>query len=263
MKTQLLIIDAQVDFCRPGAALSVPGADEDTKRLATMLVRSFDMFDDIRVTLDSHQPVHIAHPICWVDKNGKHPAPFTLIQLQDVEGTNPQWKAANPTWQQRQVDYIKALAAGGRYVLCIWPPHCLIGTEGHSLMPEINAALRKWQDTFAMVDFVTKGSNPLTEHYSVVKADVPDASDPSTQINTSFIRRLQEADRILIGGQALSHCVCNSVTDIANEFGDEHVQKLILLEDACSPVPSFEAMADNFIKEMTARGMKIAKTTDF
>lgn len=262
-RTQLLIIDAQVDFCRPDGALSVPGADQDTTRLATMVNRCFDMLDDIRVTLDSHQPVHIAHPICWVDKDGNHPGPFTLINLEDVEGTSPKWRAFNPTWQQRQVDYVKALKEGARYVLCIWPPHCLIGTEGHTIMPELNDALRKWQDTFALIDYVTKGSNPLTEHYSVVKADVPDPKDPSTQLNTHFIRRLQEADRVLVGGQALSHCVANSVRDIATEFGDEHIKKLVLLEDACSPVPSFENMADDFIKEMTGRGMQLAKTTDF
>ncbi len=263
MKTQLLLIDPQVDFCRPGGALYVKGADEDAGRLAKLITRSLDMFNAIRVTLDSHQPVHIAHPICWVDKHGNHPDPFTLITVEDVAGPNPKWKAFHPAWQQRQAAYVEALKAGSRYVLCIWPPHCLIGTEGHTVMPELSEALRQWQDRFALVDFVPKGGNPHTEHYSVVKAEVPDPEDPSSQLNTRFISRLQTADRMLIAGEALSHCVANSVRDIAAEFGHEHIKKLVLLEDASSAVPGFEAFADDFLKEMTAKGMQTAKTTDF
>jgi len=114
-----------------------------------------------------------------------------------------------------------------------------------------------------MVDFVTKGSNPFTEHYSVVRADVVDPTDPTTDINMGFIRRLQEADEILVGGQALSHCVANSITDIAKEFGSEHTKKIVILEDACSAVPGFESMADDFMKSAKDLGIRFAKTTDF
>lgn len=289
MKTQLLVIDPQNDFCLPAShplaaqfpvvpylpnntrqgALFVQNADQDCLRLAKFIDRSLDFIDDIRVTLDSHQPVHIAHAISWIDAQGNHPGPFTLIQVADVEGQNAKWRASNPTWQQRQVDYVKALAAGGRYVLVIWPPHCLISTIGHAVFPELGESLRKWQDQFAMIDYVTKGSNPFTEHYSVVKADVVDPTDPTTDINKGFIDRLQEADQILIAGQALSHCVANSVRDIAAEFGDAHIKKLVLLEDTTSPVGDqgtstmFADMAAGFIKEMVGRGMRVAKTTDF
>lgn len=262
-KTQLLIIDPQVDFCEPQGALFVAGAVEDSIRLGKMISRSLDLIDDIRVTLDSHQPVHIAHPIAWVDKDGRNPDPFTVISVADVDGRDPRWTAANPGWRQRQIDYVKALATGGRYILVIWPPHCLISTPGAAVTAPIGEALRKWQDQFAMVDFVTKGSNPFTEHYSVVRADVVDPADPTTDVNTGFIRRLQEADEILVAGQAYSHCVANSVRDIATEFGPEHVKKIVLLEDAMSSVTGFEGMADDFRKDALAMGIRIAKTTDF
>ena len=262
-KIQLLLIDTQIDFCDPTGALFVPNADEDSKRTGKMIAKNLDLFDDIVATLDSHQPVHVAHPICWVDAKGNHPKPFTEIAEADVIGKTPKWKAFNPAWQDRQVNYVKALKAGGRYTLVIWPPHCLISTTGHAITAPVGEALRKWQDQFAMIDFVTKGSNPFTEHYSVVKADVVDPQDSTTNINAKFIQRLQAADKILIAGQALSHCVANSVRDIASEFGDAHVKKLVLLTDASSPVPGFEAAADKFIKEMTAKGMATAKTTDF
>lgn len=262
MKKELLLIDCQIDFCSPNGALYVPNADKDAQVIARFIKNNISTLDDIRVTLDSHQPVHIAHPICWVDRAGKHPDPFTQINEEDVLGKTPRWKAYNPAWQARQLDYVQKLKAGGRYTLVIWQPHCLIGTVGHALVPEVSESLKIWQDEFAMVDFVVKGSNPFTEHYSVVKADVEDPTDFTTGLNTGFVERLQAADEILVAGQALSHCVANSVRDIAAEFGDDQVKKLVLLEDACSPVPGFESLAEDFLREMKAKGMRVAKTTD-
>jgi len=69
---------------------------------------------------------------------------------------------------------------------------------------------------------------------------------------------------ILVAGEAGSHCLANTVTDIVNNFVDpKYIQKIVLLTDATSPVPGFESAQDNFISEMTNRGMQIAKTTDF
>ena len=39
MRIELLIIDPQISFCDPDGELFVPGADEDMKRLATMINR--------------------------------------------------------------------------------------------------------------------------------------------------------------------------------------------------------------------------------
>ncbi len=261
---QLLVIDPQIDFCDPKGALYVAGADKDMERLSQMVLKHGDKIDDIRVTLDSHQRVHIAHPICWVDQQGKNPGPFTMISEDDVTGTNPKWRAFNPAWQKKQVDYVKALKAGGRYVLVIWPPHCLIGSNGHSVYPVLFDAISDWQNKyFGTIDFVTKGSNLFTEHYSVVKADVPDSSDPSTNINTSFVQRLESATDILVAGEALSHCVANSVRDILNEFGQEHAKKFVILTDATSSVTGFEKMGEDFIAEMKALGMRFSTTTTF
>ena len=132
-------------------------------------------------------------------------------------------------------------------------------------MPELLAALGDWErDNFAVVDFVTKGSNIFTEHYSAVKADVPDPQDPTTQINKTLIKTLMDSDLVFIAGQALSHCVANTVRDIADAFGDEsYVKKLVLITDASSSVVGFETLGTDFVREMTARGMQTATTVDF
>ena len=200
-RIELLIIDPQNDFCNEKvvdsggkiieqAALYVAGAEDDMTRLAAMIDRIGDKLHDIHVTMDSHRLVDISHPIFWVDGNGNNPPPFTMITADDVRmGV---WKAKNPGYQRRASEYVNALKDNKRYDLCIWPPHCLIGYWGHNYFPAIGQALLKWEDeAFANVDVVTKGSNPYTEHYSGVQADVPDSTDPSTQLNTKLITTLE------------------------------------------------------------------------
>ena len=262
-RIELLIIDPQVDFCDPKqGALFVPGAEQDMNRLAAMVRRLKNKIDDIHVTLDSHHFIHIAHPIFWKDSRGQHPPVFTSISSTDVE--EGVWTPTVPSLYRRALDYVHKLEQNGRYALTIWPPHCLIGSPGHTVFPELFAALTEWESRFAFVDYVTKGSNILTEHYSAVQADVPDPADPATQINTRLIQTLENADMIVIAGEARTHCLANTVRDVANNFGaDSFVSKLVLLTDAASDIPGFETHAQNFMTEMVGRGMQLSTTTEF
>ncbi len=262
-RVELLVIDPQVDFCDPArGALYVPGAEEDMRRLAAMVRRLKGRLDDVHVTLDSHHFIHIAHPVFWKDSRGAHPPVFTSISRAEVE--QGVWTTTVPGLYRRALEYVQRLARNGRYGLTIWPPHCLIGSPGHAVFPELFAAFREWEERFAFVDYVTKGSNLLTEHYSAVQADVPDPSDASTQINTRLVRALEGADLVAVAGEARTHCLANTVRDIADNFGDDRlVSKLVLLEDASSDIPGFEPHAEAFIREMTARGMQVSTTTEF
>lgn len=262
MQTALLIIDPQKDFCDPSGALFVPGAQEDTARLARMVRRLAPTLDSIHVTLDSHHLVDIAHPIFWTDSAGNHPAPFTILSVAEVE--SGRWTTTQPGAYARALAYVQALAMHGRYPLCLWPPHCLIGSAGHAVMPDLFAALAAWEERFAVVDYVAKGSNLWTEHYSAIQADVPDPADPGTQVNTALLQALLKTDVIAVAGEAGSHCVANTVRDIADNFGDDRfVSKIVLLTDAVSPVPGFESFQEDFLREMVARGVNLSTTTDF
>lgn len=261
-KTHLITIDPQVDFCDPKGALFVTGADKDMERLAAFINANQQRISEIHCTLDSHQVIHIAHPIFWANSKCENPTPFTVITVEDV--TNGSWRPFHPGLQQYAQNYVETLKKNGRYALCIWPPHCLIGTRGHSISPLVSDALIAWETkTISRVNFITKGSNFLTEHYSGVMADVPDDGDPTTKLNTDLIKVLKEADEILITGEALSHCVANTIRDIAAKFGDDNIKKFVLLEDTSSNVPGFEKMGTDFVKEMVGRGMRLAKTTSW
>src|SRR5688572_10588714 len=85
MNARLLIIDPQNDFCDiPGAALPVPGANADMRRLAGLMQQARGKLTDITVTLDSHASVGIERTTFWTAANGKPVAPFTQIVASDV-----------------------------------------------------------------------------------------------------------------------------------------------------------------------------------
>lgn len=255
-KVHLLLIDPQEDFVSPTGSLSVPGADADMGRVAEMIKRLGSKLEDIHVTLDQHHLLDVAHPMMWRDKDGNQPDPFTIITAKDIE--DGAWTPVRPSFTRKMIEYAKGLEYSNRYPLCIWPPHCMIGTPGACIVESVREALDAWvKDSPAIVDFVSKGSNIWTEHYSGVKAEVPDPGDPSTQLNTRLIQTLEEADEVLIAGEAGSHCLANSVRDIADGFSDDsYVAKFTLLTDGTSPVTGFENLQADFITEMTGRGMQ-------
>jgi nicotinamidase/pyrazinamidase len=259
--SHLFIVDPQNDFCDPRGALYVDGAEKDMERLAAFVRRTKDRWSAIHVTLDSHHLFDVDHPIFWKDPRGNPPSPFTTISVADVE--TGRWTPAVPTLRDRMLRYVRDLDANGRYPLTIWPPHCLIGSWGHNVYAPLYEALLDWERGLATIDYTLKGMNPYTEHYSVVQADVPDEFDPSTLPNRRLIEAVREADLVVVAGEALSHCVANTMRDLARHLGEHHVGKVVLLRDCTSPVKGFEKEADRFLEEMTVRGMRTAESAAF
>lgn len=272
-REDLLVIDPQIDFCRPGAALYVKGAELDMERLAAFLKKRVSKIFGLHVTLDCHHFFDISHPVWWVDEYGKNPDPLTPVSEKDIidgklRPSVPKLRLSNGQeidTLDYAITYEKELSSHARYLHMIWPPHCLIGSEGNAIMPSFYAAITEWTNFRAgrMVNFVSKGSNMLTEHYSAVQADVPMASDPSTQLNIGLINLLKNSDRIYLAGEALDYCLANTVRDIANNFGEENIKKFVLLMDCTSEVGVPSGLSHAFLDEMTNRGMQVAKSTDF
>jgi nicotinamidase-related amidase len=188
-------------------------------------------------------------------------APFTQITAQDVrDGRYAPRKAAA---KARALAYLDALETAGRYKLMVWPVHCEIGSWGHNVHADVRAAYNRWEEsTLRSVRKVIKGSNPWTEHYSAVLAEVPDPQDQDTQLNKDFIAHLGQADRIYVAGEAGSHCVKATVEDIARQFGPARCGKLVLLTDCMSPVAGFEAQQQAFLDAMAAQGVRLATAAE-
>ena len=271
---RLLIIDPQRDFCDPAVgSLYVPGADEDMGRVAEMIERLQKRIKRIVVSLDQHHERSIFHPMFWRDSKGNHPEPYTIITLDDFN--DGVWNTSDPRERQWALEYLTALKTddpttgrkGGRYPLCIWPYHCLIGTTGATIVNPLRDALSNWCKSFnRQVDYVAKGSNYRTEHYRIVKREVYDPTDSSTGLNTGLIQMLEEADIIGIMGEARDYCVANTVRDIMDNFGDpKYINKLWLLTDATNDVkaPGAEHIGEEFIEEFLQRGGNQTTTVDF
>jgi len=269
---QLLIIDPQNDFCDlppawcptdplTGAArapaLPVAGAHADMQRLAGLVRDGGALIARICVTLDSHHRVDIAHPPFWRHADSSAVAPFTTITAAEVRAGAyaPRDAAALP----RALAYLDELEARGRYTLMVWPVHCEIGTWGHNVHAELQAALAAWEEArLAVVQTVAKGENPWTEHYSAVQAEVPDAADPATQLNQALIAELDRARMLLVGGEASSHCVRATVEHIVAHLPSRDPAKIVLLTDCMSSVAGFEREAETFLADMRARGVHLA-----
>jgi len=274
-----VIIDPQVDFMDlPGSALPVAGAVADMQRLASMIDRIGPKVRDFHVTLDSHHPIDVAHPGMWTNAKGESPSPFTIIRSDDIESgiwvpRNQHSKLSQlggQTLGQYMLGYTKALEAAGKYLLMIWPEHCLIGSAGHAVQADLFSALARWEKAqFANVNFVTKGVSPFTEHFGGLMAEVPLANDPSTGLNTGLLDVLQSADIVFIAGEALSHCVMTTVNQIADNIGEDHVKKFHILTDCSSPVPQppggpdFPAIAKKWLLDMKRRGMTLTTSKEF
>lgn len=269
-KLHLLIIDPQNDFCDLPAdavpvgaapALPVPGAHADMLRVAGLIAGGGAGLSGISITLDAHHRIDVAHPAFWKTGTGAPVNPFTVISAADVAAGSylPRDVRALP----RVTAYLQALETAGRYQLMVWPTHCEIGSWGQNVHAAVRAAYNRWEEaTLNTVTKLNKGSNPWTEHYSAIQAEVPDADDEGTQINTGFVRMLAASDKVFITGEAGSHCVRATTEHLVQNWDPAQISKLVLVTDCMSPVTGFDAQYQEFIRAMMACGVQIAQAAD-
>ncbi|GGN14779.1 hypothetical protein GCM10010967_59090 [Dyadobacter beijingensis] len=256
-KTAFLIIDAQYDFCNPNGTLFVPGAEKDVERMANLISLEGDRIDAIFLTLDTHQVLDIAHPLFWEDQNGNTVAPFTLISSKSVEAGKwvPRYHA------DYVLKYLQTLEAGGEFQHFIWPEHCLVGSRGAALDETLMHAVLGWAHrTRRDYRTVSKGMNPLTEHFGVFKAQVPVDHAPDTELDQRFLDELNAYDRVLVAGEARSHCVATSIRQIVR-YAPALAPKVVVLTDCMSDVPNFGHLADPIYEEAAASGMTFVKAS--
>ena len=285
-KLALLAVDVQNAFCTPGFELYVGGrsglaAIEDNRRLCQFIYANLGRITRIVPTLDTHRLMPIFHPIHLVDAQGRHPPPFTLVSVADVE--SGRWRfnprvgkdlAIDPDYGQRQLlHYGRTVAQGGHYELTIWPYHAMLGGIGHALVSAVEEAIFFHSVArYSQPDFQVKGDNPFTEHYSILGPEVttgPNGMEVAAR-NTALVERLLEYDAVVIAGQAKSHCVAWTVADLMAdvEIRDRRLaKKVYLLEDCSSPVvipgvTDYTEQADAAFRRFAAAGMHVVRSMD-
>lgn len=289
-RTHLLVIDAQRDFCLREGQLFVggrsgSGALEDTERLVRFIYRNLPRLTEVTCTLDTHLPFQIFFPSFWLDQNGSHPPVNSVLTAEQIRSgefrANPAvawWLCnGNQAWLERQVvDYCDRLEKAGRYQLYLWPPHCLLGSSGHALVGTVQEARLFHSFSRGAKNFVeVKGGNILTENYSALAPEVLERHDgkPLGVRNEGLLNSLLAADRILIAGQAASHCVLATVDDLLEGMAEQGVDpgRLFVLEDCMSAVAvpdgeggfvaDFTVESESALERFRAAGVHVVRST--
>lgn len=276
----LLAIDNQNSFVMPDGELSVMGAVEDNMRLCEFIYKNLNNITCIFPTMDTHSSTQIFHPIFWVNKKGQHPKPLTVISLDDVKKDKWRFNENILTdifdnefayMDKAEVDgyifgYVKALDKKGKFPLTVWPYHALLGSVGHALTSAFSEAcfFHSVARQVPCKPYV-KGTNFLTEHYSVFRDEYGEESDPDSTGN------IVSADKIIIAGQAKSHCVSWTIADLLDFMVDKYddpkiSNKIYLLEDCTSPVVvpgviDYTEKADKDFRRFAEAGVNIVKST--
>lgn len=286
-KVGLLAIDVQNTFCIPGYELFVAGksgtaAVEDNIRLCEFIYRNLGIITEIVVTMDTHIAMQIFHPIFWLDESGRSPQPMTEISVEDVEkgiwqvnpAVVPYIGRGDYTWLQDYAKhYVTTLNSDSKYPLIVWPYHAILGGSSHPVVSAIESACFFHNFArYSQTHFEQKGSNPLTENYSVLQPEVLQDHNGRAiaQKNTAFLEKLLSFDLLIIAGQAKSHCVAWTVDNLLTEIQARDAklaEKVYLLEDCTSSIVipdgvDFSDRADAAFERFAAAGMHRVKSTD-
>ncbi len=255
-KILFLAIDVQLDFMDSGA-LGVPGANKDVVKMSKFLYNNIDKISSIMVSLDTHEPMQIFHPCWWIDENGNHPNLFTVIKPIDL--TEGKWKAVKDPALSK--NYVRQLEKIGKE-LCIWPYHCLDGSVGCSLDNQFSNIIHFLSIAKKIpLRKIHKGQYQLSEMYGIFKPEYSTSNDT----NTALLKEIAAFDKIIIAGEAKSHCVLESIKQFCEYYYDksEITRKIYVLTDCMSDIPGYEKQSQTAYNILVSKyKINIVKSTD-
>lgn len=247
-------IDLPPEFCFGNyyPTLPVAGAHQDCLRIANLLDTVGSRFTNIMVSLDTHHATDVAHHVHWEDREGGILPPFTPITYTQVRRGDIRLRRKNvqeDIWNEFMA-FLQNLEIQNK-VFTLWPVHCVEGTFGHAVHSAVSNALLRWEiNASREIDFIRKGERIWTEDYSALSGH-PDLIDT-----------LRTYDKVVIAGEAASHCVMETVLDILKLGKNRFNDKIILLTDCMSPVPGFENVTQEFYARLRNWGIELTTSTE-
>lgn len=172
----LIIVDFQEDFCPPTGSLAVAGGRDIAPTINTLLTYPFTL----RIaTKDFHPRDHISFA-------SNHPAPDNKPFESLITISNP----SNPD------ENVTSL---------LWPDHCIQGTKGADLVPEL--------DQTKIDHVVQKGLDRKVEMYSAFAA--PFSNPPYAESGLGELLKEKSITHVYCVGLAFDYCVRCTAVDAA------------------------------------------------
>lgn len=181
--TALIVVDMQHDFLDDNAPLLVQNGMKVIPLINKLLDSSAIKYKV--ATKDWHPQNHVSFATSHPEPNNK---PFTsFVQVKNIVGGTP-----DETMEQR-----------------LWPVHCVQGTKGAEIVPEINTK---------HVDLVVnKGANEQVETYSAFRDSFGNLAAGKGGIDHDLTQELKDRsiDEVLVVGIAGDYCVNWTALDCA------------------------------------------------
>ena len=264
----LVIIDFQNDFCDlPNSYISnhyipslpITGSHFSALHTTKLIYYLIENINSIQVFLDTHQRYDIGHFDFWSIKGVTPILKITEITKQDFE--NNLFTPIQDV-EVEVMDYFNKLETININSIWVYPPHCIYGTIGHNIHPNISAAIACWEiENTKNTKYILKGTEPISEHYSGLKAVYPEINKPSTLMNLEAVNKYLNNKVTVFVGQASTHCVPQHIQDaidyIQESKKDFDFSRFIILTDCMNPIPGFEYRYDNFINIVKSLGVRV------
>ncbi|CAL8584471.1 NAD(+) salvage pathway protein [Xanthoria parietina] len=184
-KSALLVVDMQEDFCPPHGALAVAGGRDIASPISRLLAMPFAL---TVATRDWHPIDHVSFDICNQPPNNKAFECSTMI-------SNPQ-------------------NAADSMAIPIWPVHCVQGTPGAEIIPEINIS-----EVNRVID---KGQDKGREMFSPFADTFGNKSNAASFDLAAYLNE-NGISRVFVVGIAGEHCVRCTAIDAKKEGFEVYV----------------------------------------
>ncbi|KAL8678325.1 MAG: hypothetical protein Q9186_005315 [Xanthomendoza sp. 1 TL-2023] len=206
----------QEDFCPPSGALAVPGGRETCTPINKLLAMPFTLKI---ATRDFHPADHISFDV-------SHPPPNNKAFESSTTISNP----LNPS---------------ETVTIPIWPAHCVQGTPGAEMIPEID---------ISKVDrIIDKGRDKRMEMFSPFADAFGNKSDTAGFDLAAYLKA-EGVGRIFVVGLAGEYCVRCTAVDAKKE-GFE----VLIVEEGVKSIDEGERGWEAAKKEFQDKGIKVPK----
>lgn len=256
-KVLFLGIDLQKDFMEYGS-LPVKGSNADMERTLKWFYDNMAKISTTMVTMDTHLVHQVFHSAWWKTKDGKIVAPYTEITVKDLDSGLyvPQ---ILPVHTRKYLEGLES--SPSKKKLMIWEYHCINGTDGQTLESRFSNLIH-YHSIVRMSNVLKKqkGFTPTEEHYGAIKPEF----SPTNQIDNQFINILSKYNKIVVVGQAKSHCVLETLKQMVDYMPPEDVKNIYVLEDCMSSIQGFEQSTEDAFQELKNKyGLNLVKTDSF